>query len=410
MSTWNNRYVVLGVTGSIAAYKACELASRLVEHGARVLPVLTKSAAQLIGPPSLEAITGQRAIVNMFEPLTNPAIEHIRVAQEADLFLIAPATANVIAKVANGLANDWLSTTLLATRAPILFAPAMNTMMYGHPATQENMERLRARGSYFVGPGDGKLACGTVGLGRLIEIDAIMDAALPLVSKSHDLAGKRVLITTGSTREAIDPVRYISNRSSGKMGRALAIEALARGAQVTVVAGPSETPLPATAHVERVESAEEMAAAVQRHLVQADIFVAAAAVADYRPSAPAATKQKRDASPAPIALTENPDILLRASEQRRNRQVIAGFAAETDNLVANAQEKLQRKHLDVIVANLVGQAGTGFGADDSEAVILTPGDTTGIPERMSKEMVARALFDRIADLVCDRKPRMPILA
>ena len=409
MRIWNSRYVVLGITGSIAAYKSCELASRLVELGARVLPVLTKSAAELIGPASLEAITGQRAIVNMFEPLTNPAVEHIRVAQEADLFIIAPATANVIAKVANGLANDWLSTTILATRAPILFAPAMNTNMYEHPATQQNIATLKQRGNYFVGPGDGKLACGTIGLGRLIETDMILDAALPLVSKLHDLRGKRVLITSGTTREAIDPVRYIGNRSSGKMGRALAIEAIARGAEVTVVSGPSDTPLPTTVRVVSVESAEEMAHAVEAHLDHADVFIAAAAVADYRPARPLATKHKKGTLMAPVELTENPDILMNASNNRREGQVIVGFAAETDHLVENAMEKLKRKKLDLLVANVVG-SGEGFGTPDLQAVILAPDSAPGDPARMSKDTVAAALFDRIAPLL-DRGPRTtPILA
>lgn len=409
MRIWNSRYVVLGVTGSIAAYKSCELASRLVELGARVLPVLTQSAAHLVGPASLEAITGQRAIVNMFEPLTNPAIEHIRVAQEADLFLIAPATANVIAKVANGLANDWLSTTLLATRAPILFAPAMNTNMFEHPATQQNMATLKQRGNHFVGPGDGKLACGTVGLGRLIEIEAILDAALPLVNPRADFAGKRVLITSGSTREPIDPVRFIGNRSSGAMGRALAVEAIARGAEVTVVTGPAEVKLPTNAAVVQVETAEQMAAAVGAHIDAADVFIAAAAVADYRPAHPLQQKHKRDVPMGPVALSENPDILLNASTHRKNGQIVVGFAAETGDLVEHATEKLRRKQLDLIVANLVGSGDVGFGSPESMAVILAPGETAQ-PERMSKDAVAHALFNRIAPLLEHGPKTTPILA
>jgi phosphopantothenoylcysteine decarboxylase/phosphopantothenate--cysteine ligase len=409
MRIWNDRYVVLGVTGSIAAYKSCELASRLVELGARVLPVLTKSAAELIGPASLEAITGQRAIVNMFEPLTNPAVEHIRVAQEADLFLIAPATANVIAKVANGLANDWLSTTLLATRAPILFAPAMNTNMYDHPATQQNIATLEQRGNFFVGPGDGKLACGTIGLGRLIESEAILDAALPLISRQHDFRGRSVLITSGSTREVIDPVRFIGNRSSGKMGRALAIEAIARGASVTVVTGPADTPLPTNARVIRIESAEEMDRAVADQLAKADVFIAAAAVADYRPSHPLGTKHKKGVPMPPIELIENPDVLLNAGLHRRDGQIIVGYAAETGDLVAHAAEKLARKQLDLIVANRVGN-GEGFGAVELEAVILAPGEPAAEPTRMSKEAIAHALFNRIAPLLERRPKATPVLA
>ena len=238
MRTISNREVVLGVTGSIAAYKACEIASRLVELGVRVTPVLTRSALELVGAASFEAITGRRAITNLFEPFQNPEIEHIAVATRAHLFLIAPATANILAKAAHGIADDWLSTTLLATRAPILFAPAMNSNMYTHPATQANIETLRARGGHFVGPESGRLACGSVGIGRMIDPAIVIEAAIPLLSANKDLAGKHVLITSGGTREPVDPVRYIGNRSSGKMGRAVALEALARGAEVTVVTGP----------------------------------------------------------------------------------------------------------------------------------------------------------------------------
>ena len=290
---FSNKEIVLGVTGSIAAYKACEIASRLVEYGARVLPVLTESAAELVAPASFEAITGQRAITRMFEPLQNPDIEHIAVATRAHLFLIAPATANVIAKAAHGIADDWLTTTLLATRAPILFAPAMNCNMYDHPATQENIQTLARRGCRFVGPEEGRLACGTTGIGRMIDPATIIDACVPLLGTRKDLAGKRVLITSGANHEPIDPVRFIGNRSSGKMGRAIALEALARGAEVTVISGPSEARMPWGATVVSVRSAAEMAQALEREAPNADVIIGAAAVADYRVENPAVGKITR---------------------------------------------------------------------------------------------------------------------
>lgn len=395
----SNKEIVLGVTGSIAAYKACELASRLVEAGARVIPVLTRSALELVGSASFEAITGQRVISHMFEPLQNPDVEHIAVATRADLFLIAPATANILAKAAHGIADDWLSTTLLATRAPILFAPAMNTNMYNHPATQANIETLRARGCHFVGPDSGHLACGTTGIGRMADPAIIIEAAIPLLSDRKDLAGKRVLITSGGTHEPIDPVRFIGNRSSGKMGRALALEALARGARVTVVTGPADVPLPYGAEVVTVESAGEMAEAVGTRAPEADVIVGAAAVADYCVDQPLSGKQKRDGGPVSLALAENPDILAQVGAARRDSQVIVGFAAETADLLANAKAKLQTKNLDLIVANEVGSPDSGFGADTVKACIIDRNGSAENLAKIAKEDLARKLFDRIAVLI-----------
>lgn len=387
--------IVLGVSGSIAAYKACELASRLVERGARVTPVLTHSARQLVGPASFEAITGQRAIVDMFEGLQNPQVEHIAVATAADLFIVAPATAHLLAQAANGLAGDWLTTALLATRAPILFAPAMNTNMYTHPATQENLARLTARGCHFVGPDAGRLACRTVGPGRLIEPMAILEAALPLLSAERELAGKRVLITSGPTYEAIDPVRYLGNRSSGKMGRALALEALARGAEVTVITGPATEPLPYLADVVAVESAQAMLEAVQARHETAGIVIGAAAVADYRAAEPLPAKRKRGGPAPTIALAENPDIIAWAAAHRKPGQRIVGYAAETENLVDHGQAKRARKGLDLLVANAVG-TGAGFGTDTLEATIIGPEGPLFTPATLTKEDVAYRLFNALA--------------
>lgn len=392
---FSNKEIVLGVTGSIAAYKACEIASRLVEWGAHVTPVLTASARELVGAASFEAITGRRCIVGMFEPLSDPEIEHIAVAARADLFLIAPATANILAKAAHGVADDWLSTTLLATRAPILFAPAMNSNMYTHAATQANIALLKSRGCRFVGPGEGRLACGTSGVGRMVDPISVIEAAAPLVSGRRDLAGRKVLITSGPNREPIDPVRFIGNRSSGKMGRALAIEALARGAAVTVVNGPAEVPLPFGVEVVPVETAAEMSLAVLARAGQADVVIGAAAVADYRVAEPPKEKRKRDGQPLTLTLVENADIMAEVGAARRQGQVLVGFAAETDRLLEHGAAKLERKGLDLVVANRVDDPDSGFGAETLYAAFLT---RTGPPEDLgliSKEELAERLFDRI---------------
>lgn len=390
--------IVLGVTGSIAAYKACEIASRLVEGEARVVPVLTRHAREFIAPASLEAITGARAITEMFGPLQNPDIEHIAVARRADLFLIAPATANILAKAAHGMADDWLSTTLLATRAPILFAPAMNTQMYEHPATQANIETLRARGCHFAGPGAGALACGEVGLGRLIDTPAILEAASVLLCEKKDFAGRRVLITSGATHEAIDAVRFIANRSSGKMGRALALEALRRGADVTVIAGPAPVPLPHAAGVVPVQNAQEMLDAVAGRFGDADVFIAAAAVGDYRVEAPIEEKHKRGDKPLSLTLLPNADIAAYAGQHKRPGQITVGFAAETDDLLENAAAKLEKKNLDLIIANQVGGPDCAFGSDTVRAAILSPSNPAGELVLRSKEELAERICDAIAAL------------
>ena len=391
--------VVLGVTGSIAAYKACELASRLVEAGARVTPVLTRNALQFTGTATFEAITGRRAITEMFEPLNNPDVEHISVARRADLFLIAPATANILAKAAHGIADDWLSTTLLATRAPLLFAPAMNSLMYAHPATQANIALLRDRGCHFVGPDSGHLACGMVGPGRLADVLHILEAAGIALNANKDFAGKRVLITSGANHEPIDPVRFIGNRSSGKMGRALAYEALRRGAAVTVVTGPVAVPPPAAAEVLCADTAQQMLDAVKSRLETADVFIGAAAVADYHPEHPFTSKHKRGDAPLTLTLVPNPDIAAYVGAHKRPTQIAVGFAAETDAILDHAGEKLVRKKLDLIVANEVGGDSSAIGADTANAYIVGPeGAAENLPG-VTKEDLAARLFDRIIALL-----------
>ncbi len=402
MKTISNREAVLGVTGSIAAYKACEIASRLVELGARVTPVLTASARELVGAASLEAITGQRAITAMFEPLQNPEIEHIAVATRAHLFLIAPATANILAKAAHGIADDWLSTTLLATRAPILFAPAMNTNMYEHPATQANIETLKSRGCHFVGPGAGRLACGTVGVGRMIDPMTVVEAALPLLSGQRDLAGKRVLLTSGGTREPIDPVRYIGNRSSGKMGRALARELLARGAHVTVVMGPSDVSMPYGVDVVPVETASQMAEAVFSRAGECDMVIGAAAVADYRVEHAATEKIKRNGAPLTLALAENQDIMAQVGASKRTGQIVVGFAAETHGLIENAKAKIEKKKLDLIVATQVNRPDSGFGSETIRAALISPSGAIDELPLLSKEGVAERIADAIVSLSSEK--------
>ncbi len=397
MKRWfAGKTVVLGVTGSIAAYKACDIASRLVEHGAEVWPVLTRSARELAAPAAFEAITGRRAITEMFGPLTTPEIGHVTLARRADLFLVAPATANILAKAAHGIADDWLSTSLLATRAPLLFAPAMNSGMWTHPATQANAALLRERGALFVGPGEGRLACGTGGPGRLIETQAILDTAACALHPAKSLAGKRALITSGANHEPVDPVRFLGNSSSGRMGRALALAALARGAEVTVITGPAEVAPPWGAEVVRVRTALEMRAAVMERVQQYDIFIAAAAVADYRAAAPAAEKIKRSAVPLTLELTPNPDILAEAAQQRRPGMVFAGFAAETADVPRNAAAKLEAKGVDLLLANTVGGGQCAIGAEESEAWLLARGGEPLALGRVSKDEIAARILDAAA--------------
>ncbi|GMW01439.1 MAG: phosphopantothenoylcysteine decarboxylase [Candidatus Hydrogenedentota bacterium] len=396
---FSKKEIVLGVTGSIAAYKACDLASRLTQAGARVQAVLTQSALHLVGAATFEGVTGRRAITQMFEPLQNPDVEHIAVAQRADLFIVAPASANTIAKAAHGLADDWLSTTLLATRAPILFAPAMNTNMYTHPATIENMARLSARGCLFVGPDAGRLACGTVGQGRMTDPQTIMEAAISLISGKHELEGRHIVITSGGTHEPIDPVRYIGNRSSGKMGRALALEAISRGAQVTVITGAHEAGLPHNVEVVEVQTAKDMAEAVIHLAQEADAFIGAAAVGDFRVDKPMDMKHKRAGEGITLNLVENPDILSLVSAVKQKQLLTVGFAAETEKLIENAKIKLKKKQLDFIVANEVGTPQSGFGADTVKAAIIDKKENVDELPLMGKDALAEIIFDRLCALL-----------
>jgi phosphopantothenoylcysteine decarboxylase/phosphopantothenate--cysteine ligase len=366
------RRVALGVSGGIAAYKAVEVLRGLQRAGCAVRVGMTRRACEFVTPLTFRALSGAHVVVDDYAPDNPDPIAHITFSQTVELFVVAPATANVIAKFANGVADDFLTSTYLASNAPVLVAPAMNTTMLLHPATQRNLARLRADGVRVVEPDAGEMACGTVGPGRLSEPQQIVAAALEILrereKRAGDLAGERVLITAGATVEEIDPVRFISNRSSGKMGFALAEAARARGADVTVVAGSTSAPQPANVRVLRAMSAEEMRSAVAREVESATVFIAAAAVADYRPASRAESKIKKSKSDLTLKLEPTPDILAEVGRARRDGLLVIGFAAETDNVVENARDKLNRKNLDAVVANDITQDGAGF---DTETNVIT---------------------------------------
>jgi phosphopantothenoylcysteine decarboxylase / phosphopantothenate---cysteine ligase len=395
--------VGLGVTGGIGAYKAVEVARLLQKRGHRVQAVMTRSARRFVGPLTFEAITREPVITSQFAPGMNAEIEHIALASSMDLLLVAPATANIIGKFAHGIADDFLSALYLATRAPVLMAPAMNTNMWEHDAVRSNVDALAARGVRFVDPGAGYLACGWIGKGRLAEPEAIVDAADALLRQRNSLAGRHVLVTAGPTLEDIDPVRFIGNRSSGRMGFALAREAHARGARVTLVCGPTPLEPPAVTEVIRIRSAREMHAAVVGRSDAADVVVMAAAVADYTPvGGPAAQKiEKGDA--LALTLERTPDILADLGLRRGDRHVplLIGFAAETGDPVSRASRKLRSKRLDLIVANDVAAPGSGFDVDTNQVTLLSAAGAEPLP-LMSKNEVAAVVLDRVEQLLLDQ--------
>ncbi|HKS39403.1 MAG TPA: bifunctional phosphopantothenoylcysteine decarboxylase/phosphopantothenate--cysteine ligase CoaBC, partial [Blastocatellia bacterium] len=389
--------VGLGVTGCIAAYKAVEVLRGLQKRGVSVQVVMTRHAAQFVGPLTFQSISGQPVITDMFAPTDDPEIKHIQIAQAIDLLLVAPATANTLAKFANGIADDFLSTLYISTTAPVLVAPAMNVEMWAHPATQENVRRLRERGVRFVDPGEGYLACRTVGAGRLAEPAEIVERAWEILQQgpvkdsesqslahASDLAGEHVLITSGPTYEAIDPVRGITNRSSGKMGYAVAEAALARGAEVTLVSGPVAISPPAGARTINVKSAGEMYEAVMANLEAATIVVMAAAVADYRPARQADQKIKKNGGAFVLELEQTEDILA-ATGRSKGSRVVVGFAAETENVIANATKKLQNKNADLIVANDVSAADSGFDVETNRVTLISTDDAIEMPLLTKRE-------------------------
>ncbi|MGN1370117.1 MAG: bifunctional phosphopantothenoylcysteine decarboxylase/phosphopantothenate--cysteine ligase CoaBC [Aristaeellaceae bacterium] len=391
--------VVLGVTGGIAAYKACEVVSRLRKMGADVYVIMTKSATEFVQPLTFETLSNHPVVTDTFARPATWEVEHIALAKRADVFAIAPATANILAKMAHGIADDMLSTTVLATKAPVLVAPAMNTGMWTAEVTQENCAALKKRGVQFVGPDAGFLACGDTGSGRMSEPAAIVEAIAALLCPVQDMAGLRVMVTAGATRERLDPVRYMTNDSSGKMGFAVAEAAAKRGAQVTVVAGSVTAAIPAGCEVVRVESTRELYDAVTARAPEMDVVIQAAAPADYRFAVTYAEKHKKahDGQPFVVELVENPDIAAAVGAAKRAGQTLVGFAAETENLLANAHKKLAKKNLDLIVANDVSQPGAGFNVDTNIATLITAEDMTECPLRTKKEL-AGDILDKVMEI------------
>ncbi len=400
-----NRTVVLGVGGGIAAYKACEVARLVVKGRGRVRVAMTPAATRFVGPLTFQALTGAPVVVDLLDEATERSYGHLQLAREADLFLVVPATADLIARLRAGMGDDAVTTTALAVTCPVLLAPAMNTRMWQNPAVRENLAALRARGWHVVGPGAGVLADGDVGEGRLAEPEEIAVAASRLLG-NLDLSGRRVVVTAGPTREPIDPVRFISNPSSGKMGYAVAAVAARRGAEVVLVSGPTALPDPAGVRTLRVETAEEMARAVEAEAGPMDLFVGAAAVSDYRPAIAAAHKLKKGPGDETLALTRTPDILAGLGARlagRPDAPVLVGFAAETEEVIAHAREKLRGKRCDLVVANKVGGAGAGFGADTNRVALVSATELAEIEG--PKEKVAEAILDWILPVLDQRRPK-----
>ena len=392
--------IALGVSGGIAAYKSAEIVRLLQDRGVRVQVIMTRAAQEFVRPLTFAALSGEKVITDLFgsedqQANVDSAIEHIAVAQAIDALLVVPATADVIARFAQGIANDFLTTLYLATTAPVVVAPAMNVNMWNHEATQANLEILRKRGVRIVEPDSGYLACGMVGPGRLAENEAIVAAVLEVLGASQDLAGETVLVTAGPTREKIDPVRYLTNRSSGRMGYAIAEAALRRGARVLLVSGPAAIPPPGAAELTSVETAEEMRTAVMKLLPESTVVIKTAAVADYRPRVAAGQKIKRK-GPITLELEPTTDILAELA-RHKSSQIIVGFAAETENVLENARKKLASKSLDAIVVNDVSREGVGFDSDRNAVTIISHDEVVEVPET-SKWEVAQRVLDQVVRL------------
>ena len=391
-----DRRIVLGVTGGIAAYKACDLASRLVKQGAQVRVVLTEHACKFVPPLTFETLTNHPAAVDTFGP--RGEIEHISLAKWGELLLVAPATANCLGKLANGIADDLLSTTALAMSGPVLLAPAMNANMYRHPANQANLKLLRERGVRFVGPASGHLACGDDDIGRMSEPQEIVEAVCALLNPKRDFEGVKVLVTAGPTVERIDPVRYITNRSSGKMGYAIAEAARDRGAQVTLVSGPVALQKPAGMEVVSIESSAQLCAAVLERGDGADVVIQAAAPADFRPVQMAAQKIKKTGAGMALQLENTTDIAAELGRRKHPGQLLVAFAAETQAVLENAQGKLTRKNADLVVANDVSRTDAGFGVDTNAVTLITREDARALPLQ-SKRATADGILDLVAELM-----------
>lgn len=390
------KHILLGVTGSIAAYKAAALASLLMKQGCHVDVIMTENATQFINPVTFESLTGTKCMVDTFDRNFQFDITHISLAKKADAVVIAPASANIIGKMAGGIADDMLSTTWLACRCPIIVAPAMNTRMYEHPVVQRNMQTLKELGCIFAEPAEGLLACGDVGKGKMMEPADILPYLERAIMLPHDMEGKHVLVTAGPTQEAIDPVRYITNHSSGKMGYAVARMAMLRGAQVTLVSGQTSLTPPPFVEVVDVTNAEDMFQAVAWHAEEADIIIKAAAVADYTPAKTFTEKVKKTDGDLSIPLRRTTDILAWLGEHRKKGQFLCGFSMETQNMVENSRKKLEKKNIDMVAANNLKVEGAGFGTDTNVMTLITADDICELP-MMSKEETANTILDHILE-------------
>ena len=396
-----NKTIILGITGSIAAYKAADIASKLTEAGARVEVIMTESATKFIAPLTLRSITHRPVVTDMFELASEWSTEHIALAEAADVVAITPATANIIAKLAAGIADDMLCCTVLATEAPVIVAPAMNVNMFQNSITQDNLAKLKARGFTIVDPAYGRLASGKIGLGRLAEVDKIIATIQQVLGRSEDLAGKRIVVTAGGTQEPIDPVRHIGNRSSGKMGYAVAEAARNRGATVSLITAPVSLSEPLGIEVTYIKTAAEMRETVAKAVAQADALIMAAAVADYQPKSVAKAKIKKEAPSLTLELIRTPDILTEV----KGDFLKVGFAAESENVVENARQKLEKKQLDIIVANDITDLSSGFGVDTNKVTLI---DRNGKIENLpllSKREVADKILDKVVELLAEKAKR-----
>jgi len=390
-----NKTIVLGITGGIAAYKAADIASKLTQAGARVEVIMTESATKFVAPLTLRSITGRPVVTDMFEPASEWSIEHIALAEAADVVVIAPATANTIAKLAAGIADDMLCCTVLATRAPVIVAPSMDANMFQNPITQDNLAKLKDRGFAVIDPGYGRLASGKIGIGRLAEVDTIVGTIKQVLGRAGDLAGKCIVVTAGGTQEPVDPVRHIGNRSSGKMGYAMAEAARDRGAKVKLITAPTALPEPAGIEVVHIQTATQMKDAVAKATAQADVLIMAAAVADYQSKAVAKAKIKKESPSLTLELIRTADILTEV----KGDFLKVGFAAESEDIVANARQKLEKKQLDLIVANDITDADSGFGTDTNKVTIIDrDGKAESLP-LLTKREVADRILNKVVELL-----------
>ena len=400
-SMLKNKVVVVGVTGSIAAYKSAQLVSDLVKEGCEVHVIMTKNALNFINPITFETLTGRKCLVDTFDRNFEYSVTHVSLSQKADIFMIAPASANIIGKIANGIADDMLSTMVMAAKCPVLIAPAMNKYMFMNSIVQENIEKLKRHGYKIISPAVGRLACNDTGIGKLPDVDILIEHIKHEIANEKDYKGLKVLVTAGATQESFDPVRYITNHSTGKMGYAIAQAASERGAEVTLVSGEANIKPPVFAELIKVKSAEDMFNAVKENLSESDAVIMAAAVADYTPDTYSNEKIKKSDSDMSISLKRTRDILKYAGENKRDKQVICGFSMETENLLENSRKKLEKKNCDIIAANSIKEKGAGFGTDTNIITLITK-DSVYELDKMSKYDAANIILDRIKQIFCEK--------